>query len=126
MQCLASRVVLLWMGVAAVLTACTSSHDRPDPPSATLQVHIGLFGGPPASGGGMAASNAPQPNAPVIVTNEGGRKWSANTDSGGLATFSVQPGPYNVTSSSCGPLIAQHVTVNAGQVARVEVRCAIP
>lgn len=121
--------LLLCVGAAAVLAACTSgsgSQHRPDPSPATLQVHIGLFGGPPRPGGGMALSDAPQPNASVVVTNEAGRKWTAKTDSAGLATFSVQPGPYDVASPPCGPASARRVTVEAGQAARVEVRCAVP
>lgn len=120
--------LLLCVGAAAVLAACTSGpgSQHPDPSPATLQVHIGLFGGPPRPGGGMALSDAPQRNARVVVTNEAGRKWTAKTDAAGLATFSVQPGRYDVASPPCGPASARHVTVEAGQVARVEVRCAVP
>lgn len=121
-----SKVVLPCMSAAVVLAACTSGHAGPTVPSVPLQVHIGLFGGPARAGGGMADSNAPQPDAPVTVTNGAGRTWSSKTGRDGVARFSVQPGHYAVTSPSCGPVAARQVTVKPGQRAYVQVRCDIP
>jgi hypothetical protein len=72
----------------------------------------------------MADSNAPQPNAPVRVVDDTGRKWSATTGQDGVATVSIPAGEYTVSSSSCGS--PQRVTVVAGKRAYVQVVCAIP
>jgi hypothetical protein len=90
---------LLSLGLIILLAGCTTSdHEQ----SATLTVHVGLFGGPPRPGGGMADSNAPQPNAPIAVTDVLGSTRHAVTDASGLASFSVRPGRYTITSPSCG------------------------
>jgi hypothetical protein len=116
------KVVLLTSALA-VLAACTSGQHRSASQLSGLQVHVGLFGGPARPDGGMADSNAPQPNATVTLVNGTGRKWTANTGRDGVASFSVLPGEYSVTSLSCGP---QSVTIRASQRAYIQIRCDIP
>jgi hypothetical protein len=126
----------LWKGflvgpaVAAVLAGCSSSHPGSGAPSSTpavpaglLAVHVGLFGGPERPGGGMADSNAPQPDAVVRVMDNTGRTWSATTGRDGIARVSVPAGRYTV-SSPCGA--PQRVAVVAGQRAYAQVACDIP
>jgi len=117
-----ARVLLLCTSASAVCAACTASH--PAPASAELQVHVGLFGGPLLPNGKMADSNAPQPDAPISVADRTGHMWRAKTDQYGVATVSIPPGQYTVSSSSCGS--PQRVTVVAGKRAYVHVVCAIP
>ncbi|MGH3521465.1 MAG: hypothetical protein ACRDU4_01250 [Mycobacterium sp.] len=119
------RKLVLLTSVAAVLAACTSGHHGSTSPLSALKVHVGLFGGPALSDGGMADSDAPQFDASVTVVNGAGRSWTAKTGRDGVASFSVLPGKYSVTSPSCGPG-PQSITVKAGQRALVQVRCAIP
>lgn len=72
----------------------------------------------------MADSNAPQPNAPVNVMDDTGRKWSAKTGRDGVATLSVPAGHYTVSSSFCGS--PRRITVVAGTRSYVQVACPIP
>jgi hypothetical protein len=124
------RVFLLGMAMA-VLAGCASRDagfdTRLPMPAARvglLTVHVGLFGGPPRRGGGMALSNAPEASAPVSLTADSGRTWSAKTDRSGLTRFAVPADRYTVSSSFCGA--PQHVTIVAGKRAYVQLACAIP
>jgi hypothetical protein len=125
------KVHLVATTAATVLTACTSGHSGPAGSSSRsavylgrLAVHIGLFGGPARPGGGMAASNAPQPNAIVIATDDAGRKWSARTGQDGVASLSLPIGRYTVSSTSCGS--PQRIAVETGKRAYAQIACAIP
>lgn len=93
--------------------------------SVLLTVHVGLFGGPARPGGGMADSNAPQPNAPIKLTNHAGRVWSHKTGRDGIARFSMRPGRYTINSPTCGRGPEQ-VTLKAGHPVRVQIECDIP
>jgi hypothetical protein len=110
---------------AAVLAGCTDASPALSRARATLRVHVGLFGGPPRPYGGMADSDAPQPDAPIRVTNDVGREWSATTGHDGIAAFSLRPGRYTITSPSCGRG-PQPVVLKSKQRTYVEVRCDIP
>jgi hypothetical protein len=123
--------VYLLATIAAVLTGCTSGNSGPAAsPSRSavhlgrLAVHIGLFGGPVRPGGGMADSNAPQPNAIVIATDDAGGMWSARTGQDGVATLSLPIGRYTVSSTSCGS--PQRIAVLTGKRAYAQIACAIP
>lgn len=119
-------LVLCCLAASAVIAGCASSQQHDAALRApTLDVHIGLFGGPAQPDGGMADSNAPEPNARVIVTNGAGRDWRASTGAGGVARFFLRPGRYLVTSPTCGHG-PQHVVVRAGRLAHVQIQCAIP
>jgi hypothetical protein len=89
---------LVLLSVAGCTGASGGVHN---PGLETLTVHLGLFGGPPRPSGGMALSNAPQPRAPILVTNGAKRTWNAKTNGHGIATFSVPPGLYMINSPSC-------------------------
>lgn len=118
--------VLSCMGVAVILAGCTSSQMGPVHPHApTLDVHLGLFGGPVRLDGHMADSNAPDPHSPIVVTDNTGHTWTTNTGDDGIAAFFVQPGAYTVTSPTCGSG-PEHVTVRSTHTAHVQIRCDIP
>ena len=108
---------------AALLAGCAGGHKGSVTPLSTIAVHVGLFGGPLRPDGGMAESNAPQPDATVTVLDDSGRRWSAKTGQDGVASVSVPAGQYTV-SSVCGS--PQRVTVLAGKRAYVQLTCAIP
>jgi hypothetical protein len=125
------RALLVGATVAGVLAGCSSGHPKSGPPSSKsvvstglLAVHVGLFGGPERPDGGMAESNAPQPDAAVSVRDSTGHTWRATTGRDGVATIPVPAGRYTVSSPFCaGP---QRVTVVRGQRAHVQVACTIP
>jgi hypothetical protein len=87
--------------------------------------NVGLFGGPMSPDGGMADSNAPQPNAPIVLIAGDHTRHVRKTDSAGVATFSVLPGHYIVESPTCGHG-PQRVVIHPNRVAHVEIRCDIP
>jgi hypothetical protein len=119
-------VLLLALNSVAWLAACARAGGAASaPPSATVRVHVGLYGGPEQPGGGMALNNAPEPGAPISVTDMTGHTRTAKTDAAGVATFVVAPGRYIVNTPMCGHG-PQPVTARASRTAYVQVRCDVP
>lgn len=83
-------VSLLLLNSVAGLAACTRAADAANVQrSATVRVHVGLYGGPARPGGGMALNNAPEPRTPITMTDMIGHTRTAQTDAAGVATFVV-------------------------------------
>ena len=117
---------LLVLNSVAGLAACTRSDGAATvQPSATVRVHVGLYGGPLQPGGGMALNNAPEPQTPVTVTDMTGHMRTAKTDSTGVVTFVVAPGRYVIDSPLCGHG-PQPVTARPSHTSYVQVRCDVP
>ena len=114
-----------WLALVGLLAAGCSDAGGTQARPVTLRVHLGLFGGPMRPDGGMAASNAPQPNAPIVIIASDRIRRTSRTDARGIATFSVLPGRYIVDSPTCGHG-PQRVVIHPNLVAHVEVRCDIP
>lgn len=116
-----AAVVVAAIGLCA-LGACTTGN-RESP--ATLEVHVGLFGGPARVDGGMALSNSPVQGQDVTAVDTRGRKHVARTDSNGTARMHLLPGPYAVSSGYCGTG-SHRVTLIAHQTATVQIDCDVP
>lgn len=122
------RLVALSLSALLALAGCASSAagDAGGEHLATLTVHVGIFGGPERPDGGMAASNAPAANAPVVIADRSGVTERAKTDADGVARFFVAPGRYLVRSPSCGPARSQAVVVHGNHSAHLDIRCDVP
>jgi hypothetical protein len=119
-------VWLLALNSVAGLAACTRADGASTVQrSATVRVHVGLYGGPERLGGGMVLNNAPEPGAPISVTDMTGHTRTAKTDAAGVATFVVAPGRYIVNTPMCGHG-PQPVTARPSRTAYVQVRCDVP
>jgi hypothetical protein len=117
------RTVLILILLGAVVS-CSS--DRPTAgASGGLTVHVGVFGGPMRPDGQMAASNTPQQDARITVTDNRGHTWTARTNRSGIASFTVPAGRYFV-HAPCGPVAPKGYPVRAGHTARVNLRCDVP
>ena len=112
------------MVLLGALAGCASDQQS-GAPATDLTVHVGIFGGPMMPNGEMAASNAPQSNARITVTDRSGHTWTAQTNRLGIASFAVPAGSYQV-HGPCGPVAPKAVAVRAGHTARVRVHCDVP
>lgn len=112
------------LGVVVLATACSTSHPS-DQPTVTFRVHLGLYGGPPRPDGGMADSNASQPDTPIVLTADGGKKLTHQTNANGVATFDVRPGRYMIDSPTCGSG-PRSVVIRSVGTPQENLRCDIP
>jgi hypothetical protein len=118
------RIAMLLVLLAAMV-GCASDHQAGGGPATDLIVHVGVFGGPMRPNGEMAASNAPQRDARITVTDRSGHTWTARTNRLGIASFAVPAGSYQV-HGPCEPTKPEVVAVRSGHIARVQVQCDVP
>jgi hypothetical protein len=118
------RIAIVVAGFLA-LAGCASSHNDPGQQSSTLNVHIGMFGGPLTPNGHMADSDAPAVGKLITAADTHGHQWRARTGNNGTATFTLPPGHYSVVSSYCGTG-PQQVVTHPHHDAQVQIQCDIP
>jgi hypothetical protein len=111
---------------SCILADCTRTRTRGHGKlTATLTVHIGLFGGPAKPAGEMALSNSPADGENVTALDARGGMHLARTDATGTATMQLAPGKYSVFTTYCGTG-PQHIELTAHRRAHVEIDCPIP
>jgi hypothetical protein len=124
---------MTWRGLLAtiliascILAGCTHTRTSGNGTlTATLTVHIGLFGGPAKPDGEMALSNSPADGENVTALDARGGTHLARTDATGTATMPLAPGKYSVFSTYCGTG-PQHIELTAHRSAHVQIDCPTP
>lgn len=119
----AALAVLLLAGCSA--SAASQPTVAPTrPAAATVQVRVGLFGGPLGHDGREALNNSPAQGQRVTLVGVRGARHRARTDAHGITAFSVPPGHYVLTWPICDG--RRHLSAYAGHTTRVAVHCAVP
>ncbi|NYI42727.1 carboxypeptidase-like regulatory domain-containing protein [Demequina lutea] len=95
---------------------------------ATVNVTVGLWGGPAQPTGGMALEGQPAPGVNVTARDTQGKTVDGTTDELGVAQLHLAPGAYVIFSTYCGPTedASPATTVQSGDTRSVQIRCDVP